>query len=161
MPYAYEGNGCPRRARRCRCVTWCLLVFIDLLFALNVFAEYAIDWSTADGGGGTSTGGVYAISGTAGQPDAGGALTGGVYSLIGGFWVLPLAIQTEGAPILTITLSTPGTAVISWTPVSTNWVLQERVSLISGGWSNAPSGPTNPVVVPATVPIKFYRLLSP
>ena len=33
--------------------------------------NYSIDWFTIDGGGGTSTGGVYAVSGTIGQPDAG------------------------------------------------------------------------------------------
>jgi len=30
--------------------------------------QYALDWSTVDGGGGTSTGGVYTGTGTAGQP---------------------------------------------------------------------------------------------
>ena len=44
-----------------------------LVFALNASAQsYAIDWHTIDGGGGTSTGGVYAVSGTIGQHDAGG-----------------------------------------------------------------------------------------
>jgi hypothetical protein len=38
---------------------------------------YSIDWSTVDGGG-TSTGGVYSVSGTLGQPDA-GAMSGGDY----------------------------------------------------------------------------------
>jgi hypothetical protein len=39
-----------------------------------------------DGGGGTSTGGVYTLSGTIGQPDASAAMTGGAYTLTGGFW---------------------------------------------------------------------------
>ena len=47
--------------------------------------QYSIDWHTIDGGGGASTGGVYSVSGTIGQPDAGGPLTGGSFSLIGGF----------------------------------------------------------------------------
>ena len=34
-------------------------------------AQPEITWQTLDGGGGTSTGGVYAVSGTIGQPDAG------------------------------------------------------------------------------------------
>jgi len=38
--------------------------------------------------------------------------------------------------------------------------LQERLSLNSGSWSNSVSGSTNPIVVPATVPTKFYRLKS-
>jgi len=49
------------------------------------FAQnYAIDWWTIDGGGGTSTGGVYSVTGTIGQPDAGStAMTGGAYSVTG------------------------------------------------------------------------------
>ncbi|MBC8094301.1 MAG: hypothetical protein H7Y43_00685, partial [Akkermansiaceae bacterium] len=46
---------------------------------------FAIDWHTIDGGGGTSTGGVYSVSGTIGQPDA-GRMSGGNYSIDGGFW---------------------------------------------------------------------------
>ena len=38
------------------------------------------------GGGGTSSGGDYALSGAAGQTDAGVVLTGGDYTLAGGFW---------------------------------------------------------------------------
>ena len=34
------------------------------------FGQYAIDWSTVDGGGGTSSGGGYELRGTIGQPDA-------------------------------------------------------------------------------------------
>jgi len=124
-------------------------------------AQYTISWHTIDGGGGTSTGGVYSVSGTIGQPDAGGPMTNGQYAVTGGFWSLPQAVQTEGAPTLTIAKGASGFANISWTPPSTNWLLQERLSLSSGGWSNAPSGSTNPIVVPTTVPAKFYRLFKP
>ena len=47
---------------------------------------YDLSWTTIDGGGGTSTGGDYSISGTFGQPDAGEVLIGSVYELTGGFW---------------------------------------------------------------------------
>lgn len=47
---------------------------------------YGISWSTVDGGGGTSNGGTYAMSGTIGQPDAGSMLGGCRYRLTGGFW---------------------------------------------------------------------------
>ena len=36
--------------------------------AANTLATYAIPWWTVDGGGGTSQGGNYTLSGTAGQP---------------------------------------------------------------------------------------------
>src|SRR6516164_4620415 len=50
--------------------------------------NYSIDWYKIAGGGGTSTGGTYQVSGTIGQPDASGAMTGGNYSITGGFWAL-------------------------------------------------------------------------
>ena len=48
-------------------------------------ATYTIPWYTVDGGGGTSSAGIFTLQGTAGQPDA-GVLTGGGYTLTGGFW---------------------------------------------------------------------------
>ena len=71
---------------------WRVLLFggLTLLFALPVLAqsgwELDLSWNTVDSGGGTfSTGGSYALGGTAGQPDA-GILTSGAYTLSGGFW---------------------------------------------------------------------------
>ena len=49
-------------------------------------ADYSIEWYTIDGGGGTSSGGPYQLSGTIGQPDAEN-LAGGPYEMLGGFWV--------------------------------------------------------------------------
>jgi hypothetical protein len=134
---------------------------VMLMFSLGAFAQFAIDWHTIDGGGGTSTGGVYSVSGTIGQPDVGGAMTGGNYSLTGGFWAL-YAVQTPGAPTLTIVPAGPGQATVSWSPgTGTNWVLQESLSLLPAVWTNSVSGSTNPIVVPATMPTKFYRLFKP
>jgi hypothetical protein len=123
--------------------------------------SYSIDWYTIDGGGGTSTGGVYSVSGTIGQPDAGGPMTNGQYSVTGGFWTLPTAIQVIGAPTLTIVPAAPGQAAISWAPNTPGFVLQETLSLSPTNWVNSASGTTNPIVVPATVPSKFYRLFQP
>ena len=63
-------------------------------------------------------------------------------------------------PVLTIGHAPPGQATISWTPATPGFVLQERTSLTSGSWSNAPSGSTNPITVPATLTTKFYRLFK-
>jgi hypothetical protein len=139
-----------------------LLFTTGLALATRALAQsYSIDWFTIDGGGGTSTGGVYSVSGTIGQPDAGGPMTGGQYSLIGGFWALPIGVQTTGAPTLTIVPTAPGQATISWSPNTPGFVLQETVSLSPPNWVNAPSGATNPITVPATLPKKFYRLFKP
>jgi hypothetical protein len=139
-----------------------LLILALLLSASAASAQsYAINWHTIDGGGGTSTGGVYSVSGTIGQPDAGAALTNGQYSVTGGFWALPTAIQVTGAPTLTIAPATPGNATISWSPATPGFVLQETWSLAPVNWTNSLSGATNPIVVPATLPTKFYRLVKP
>jgi len=141
-----------------------LLGFIILhsSFCLRALGQsYSIDWHTIDGGGGTSTGSVYSVSGTIGQPDAGGPMTNGQYSVTGGFWVLPTAVQTTNAPTLTIVPASPGNATLSWTPNTPGFVLQETLSLSPTNWVNSVSGTTNPIVVPATLPTKFYRLFKP
>ena len=133
-----------------------------LLFTLTVNAQpYAIDWYKVAGGGGTSTGGVYSVSGTIGQPDASGPMTNGQYSVTGGFWALPTAVQVTGAPTLTIVPAAPGNALIFWTPATPGFVLQETLSLSPTNWMNSASGATNPIIVPANSPVRFYRLIKP
>ena len=134
---------------------------ILLLGVSMAAAQYSIDWSTIDGGGGTSTGGVYSVSGTIGQPDAGGPMTNSQYSVTGGFWALPTAVQVTGAPTLTIAAAMPSNATISWSPNTPGFVLQETLSLSPTNWVNSTSGATNPIVVPVTLPAKFYRLFKP
>lgn len=140
------------------------LVFLGLLLVhLSATAQpYSINWFTVDGGGGTSSGGIYSLSGTIGQPDANhNAMVGGTYSLTGGFWAL-YAVQVSGAPVLSIVSSGAGLATISWTPNTPGWILQETLSLAPPViWGNSPSGSLNPVVVPSTLPGKFYRLFHP
>lgn len=47
--------------------------------------DFDLSWSSIDGGGGTSTGGVFRVDGVAGQPDA-AWLSGGVFVVEGGFF---------------------------------------------------------------------------
>jgi hypothetical protein len=46
---------------------------------------FELTWWTVDGGGATSSGGVYILSGTIGQADAHCASSGS-YLITGGFW---------------------------------------------------------------------------
>jgi hypothetical protein len=123
--------------------------------------SYSIDWFKIAGGGGTSTGGLYQVSGTIGQPDAAPVMTNGQLSVTGGFWVLPIAVQSLGAPTLTIVPAAPGNATISWLPNTPGFVLQESLSLSPAEWTNSASGATNPITTPTTLPTKFYRLKKP
>ena len=85
-----------------------------LAITISVHAQtYSIDWYKIAGGGGTSTGATYQVTGTIGQPDASGAMSGGSYSLTGGFWSLISVVQTAGLPNLTITHS-GNSVIVSW-----------------------------------------------
>lgn len=75
---------------------------------------------------------------------------------------LTLVDPSPPPPVLVIQPEPSGFVTLSWTPATgTNWILQERPSLSTGSWTNAPSGWTNPVTVPATFPAKFYKLTKP
>ncbi|MBI3850313.1 MAG: hypothetical protein HY298_08500 [Verrucomicrobia bacterium] len=140
-----------------------LAIFTTLALAQT----YSIDWFTIDGGGGTSMGGVYQISGTAGQPDAGPTMTGGNFTVDGGFWGIIAALQTPGAPTLTITRTATNTVAVSWPSPSTGFTLQQNTnSVASVNWSNivaAPSddGTTKTVIVNPPAGNRFYRLFKP
>jgi Chaperone of endosialidase len=128
--------------------------------------SYSIDWSTIDGGGGTSTNGQYAVSGTIGQPDAGQTMSGGNYSLTGGFWSMIAAVQTPGAPLLTIARS-GASVIVSWPSPSTGWKLQQNANALNpADWSNVTDtvqddGTTKTFSVHPPTGNRFYRLSKP
>lgn len=74
--------------------------------------SYEVSWWTVDGGGTSGmTGGTYAISGTAGQPDAGGPFAGGAFFVTGGFWAV--AGGGTGVPMADLSITkTDGVSVV-------------------------------------------------
>ena len=143
-----------------------LLLGAALICAASSHAQnYAIDWQI-DAGGGTSTGGVYSVSGTIGQPDAGTMSSGG-YSLNGGFWSLLSLVQTPDAPLLTITFTSTNTAMVSWPSPSTGFNLQQNTNGIGAlNWSNVSAGIQDNgtikyLIVNPPAGNRFYRLFKP
>jgi hypothetical protein len=131
---------------------------------IKVDSVGVIEWQQAFGG----TNEDYAVEAFAPTPDGGFLLGGYSKSGISGnknlasfgnydYWILKLV----SAPTLAIKPAGVGMAEVSWSPDIPGFELQERSSLSAGSWSNAPSGVTNPIVVPATLPTKFYRLHQP
>jgi hypothetical protein len=136
-----------------------LLTIISQLSTAHA-QSYSIAWYKIAGGGSTSTGGVYQVSGTIGQPDASGAMTSGSYSLTGGFWSL-FAVQTPGAPLLTIT-SAGNQAVVSWPSSATDWTLQTNGDLGTTNWVNYGGTVVNNSVTNSTAGSRlFFRLFQP
>jgi hypothetical protein len=121
---------------------------------------YTIDWYKIAGGGGSSAGGAYQASGTIGQPDASDAMTGGHYSLTSGFWSL-YAVQTPGAPLLTITYL-GNQAIVSWNSSIVGWTLQTNVDLATSAWGNyAGTAASNRVTNAPPQGDVFFRLIQP
>ena len=143
-----------------------LMLFTTGLISAEVFAQsYSIDWYKISGGGGTSTGGVYNVSGTIGQHDAGGPMTGGNFSLTGGFWSL-YAVQTPGAPVLSIKLTTTNTAQVYWSSPSTGYNLQVNTNLATASWvtpaeSVTDNGTIKYIIVNPPTGNRYYRLKNP
>ena len=148
----------------------CFIIFGLAASALGANAQsYSINKFTIAGGGGlNSTGGVYAVSGTLGQPDASGALAGGPYSVSGGFW--PGLLQTPGAPLLRAQSLVGGNVRIFWPLPATGFVLEQTLALTNAPatnvWSQVPFPyATNATEISITVAApagkKFYRLRSP
>ena len=133
-----------------------------LLVCNTSFAQYSIDWFTVDGGGGTSSVGVYEISGTIGQPDA-GSVSAGDYVIEGGYWSDLEAVPGPVAPQLTIERVSPNSALVSWPDPSTGFVLEQNTNLTTTNWvavTNPPvvvNGEKQSTVSP-TVGNRYYRL---
>ena len=135
-----------------------VMLALLLLPSLTKAQSYSIDWYKVAGGGGTSTGGTYSVSGTVGQPDASPVMTGGNYALTGGFWAI-YAIQTPGAPVLTITQLGNKKTLVSWPPGVTGWTLQTNVNIATTNWGNYLGAIVNNSVTNSPPPgALFFRL---
>jgi hypothetical protein len=135
-----------------------ILLALAACGGVAVAQPYSIDWYTFDGGGGASSGGSYTVGGTFGQPDA-GTVSGGSYTLQGGFWPGLIVTSTGPAPTMLIQLS-GANVIISWSPATAGFALEQTDSLAVPSWSSGPSGnPTAPITPSAGA--RFYRLRKP
>lgn len=145
------------------------LGLLSTVLSLPSLAQYTLDWWTVDGGGGTSTGGVYSVTGTIGQPDAGPVLSGGPFTLTGGFWSIIAAVQTPGAPYLSVFRTATNSVVVSWPLAGAEgWVLQATNALpnVATPWPVIPppyqtNGANLQFIEPTPLGNKFYRLHKP
>ena len=142
-----------------------LLLFNLLIPAVGFGQTYSVDWYKVSGGGGTSTGVTYEVSGTIGQPDASGAMSGGQYSVTGGFWALINVVQSAGAPNLIIVPNGPNSVKILW-PNTGSYTLQQNGNLTSGSWTTSgysisTANGTNSITITPPTGNLFFRLSQP
>ena len=147
------------------------LILIALAVAIPAAnAQSTVPWSKIAGGGGLqSTGGVYAVSGTLGQPDASGPLSGGSYTLVGGFWALPGVVQTPGAPLLSVEFLGGNNVRVFWPRPAIGFVLDQTTALATSPatsvWSQVSfpyqTNATHISITVSSAASKFYRLRKP
>lgn len=119
-----------------------LLLFGLLLPAIGFAQQYSIGWYKLAGGGGASSGGIYSVKGTIGQPDA-GVMSG----------------------TNTIQQTATNTIVITWPAAAGNWVLQESATGAPGTWSNVSisamlAGGTMQVILLGSESANQFRLVA-
>lgn len=143
------------------------LAVATLLLLLTVTVahaqSYSIDWYKIAGGGGMSTGAVYSVSGTIGQPDASlQSMSGGSYQLTGGFWSIIAAVQTLGLPDLTIIRNGANSVQVVW-PATGTYTLQTNNNLATANWTTYSgninsTGGTNSITISPPSGNLFFRL---
>jgi hypothetical protein len=144
-------------------------ILLPSVFCLRASGQsYTIDWYKIAGGGGTSTGGTYSVSGTIGQPDASGAMTGGGYSVTGGYWALINVVQMPGVPKLLIVPNGPNSVKVLWPDPATNtYTLQQNANVAApagwttSGYSITPANGTNSITITPPTGNLFFRLSNP
>jgi hypothetical protein len=126
------------------------------------FASFTVREPAAFGGGGISSGGIYSVSGTSGHFGTPTPMSGAEgLSLMGAVWALPILIHTPGAPLLEISLSSPGFVTLQWNSQNSGFVLQSTESLSQPKWNTTPTEGTNPVTLPVNSTSQAYRLFKP
>ncbi len=119
--------------------------------AIYVSADSGATWTT------TSTP-IGDWMGLASSADGNKLVSTSTYS--GGIYTF----QFPPVPLLDLTISA-GEAILSWTPIGTNLVLQQNSDLRTTNWTPVPGTPTltnsqNQIVLPRAAGSLFYRLLA-
>lgn len=84
-----------------------LSLSLALVAASQTGGTYTIERSVVATGGGTSSGGVYAVVGTAGQSMAGGRFQGSQFSMFSGFFTPPALAPTAASVSVSGRVFTP------------------------------------------------------
>ena len=150
----------PFRAQAATALTLALILLVAV--AASAQMNYATDWWKIAGGGAVSTGGLYSANGTLGQVDAGHA-SGGTFGMDSGFWGILSAVQTTGAPLLSIARSVTNTIVVSWPSPSNGWLLQHNSTPLAANWGTPPetlndNGTNKFIIITQPTGNRFFRL---
>jgi hypothetical protein len=143
----------------------CLLL---VCLCLGAHAQYAINWTALQGGGGESGaawGTPYYLRGTLSQSQGSPPATDGAFTLAGHLFAQNTATVTITPPVLSLTRNADGSATVSWPVLSTGYRVQQSSTLAPGSWTDAAYGINhNSVIrwftVQPSAARMFYRLVK-
>jgi hypothetical protein len=144
--------------------------YVAIACAAKIFTcsaqDFTLEASAISGGGGQSSSSDFELAATIGQVDA-GSMSGGDFALDGGFWSIIAAVETQGAPTLTISAS-GDQVTISWPDAgSAGFALEVANALATPpattSWTHVNVAPqTNNGIESVQLPLaegpQFYRL---
>lgn len=143
-------------------------MLVVLVSGASLASTNEVNWWTFTGGGGKAQHAGVALTGVIGPiAPALSPATGGNYSLNGGFWSLLSVLQTPGAPLLAIALTSTNTAMVSWPSTSTGFILQQNTNGIgTTNWTIVPTTPADNgtikyIIVNPPTGNRLFRLFHP
>jgi hypothetical protein len=92
-------------------------------------------------------------------------MSGGNYSINGGFWGVIAAVQTPGAPLLSVSLTSTNTVLVAWLYPSMGFNLQQNSALGTTNWLSVTNSPVQvgeqlQVILQPPTGNRFYRLIK-
>lgn len=139
-----------------------------LLLSLALLSSRAngVDSFPIDGGGGTSSGGDYEVTGSIGQMEASPTMSGDNFEVAGGVVAMMVTVAAPDGTELTISVTDGNNVVVSWPSDGTGFILEQTTDLAAGNWTAVASTPVyngmnNTVTLPLTTGNKFFRLHKP
>jgi hypothetical protein len=144
--------------------------YVAIVCAATIFTcsaqDFSLEASAISGGGGQGSSSDFEFAATIGQVDA-GSMSGGDFALDGGFWSIIAAVETQGAPTLTISASA-NQVTISWPEAGSSGFALEVANALAippetTSWTPVNATPqTNNGIESVKLPLaegpQFYRL---
>ena len=128
-------------------------ILLLLLTTVASHAQYSLGWSTADAGGGDSSGGTFRLEGTIAQVDAAPPAASGTYSIEPGYWTFP--DTAPPLPDLSLRLDN-GLSILMWSAPVVPVVLEYTTDLDL--WQPVDPPPVENFYIEPESARRFYRL---
>lgn len=140
-----------------------LLLLSAVPFAALGANGYSLQTYVIGGGGGTSVGGNYSLSGHAAEAGVAGSAIGDEFAWGPGFWAVVVRAWNLGDPVLEIVRETRDSVTVRWNAAVPSVLEQSDTLGNAAVWSRVPapglpSAGFHEVVLAITPGVRFFRI---